>query len=923
MLELSGLSESATPMSKDHSTTGLTRRALQIVSAALEQTATRQLDWALAQCADQDELRDLVYRLLMADRSAEPRIDPSADDDATGAGRIGTRIGRYRVVARIGSGGMGVVYRAVPEEGVARLPVALKLIKRGMDSEDIIRRFLRERGILARLEHPNITRLLDGGVTDDGRPWFALELVDGEPLLDYCDRLYLSIDARIDLFLQVCEAVEYAHRNLVIHRDLKPGNVLVTGAGLVKLLDFGIAKLMAADEVAVTRTQTLVMTPEYAAPEQYTGGVITTQTDVYQLGLLLTELLSGHRPPSGLQQSDALASGSGRLNAAYVARWAADDPHVRALAINRASSVRALARTLRGDLDRIARRATSPEAPRRYLSVAAMSEDLRRYRQGRPVLASGDSLGYLAARLLRRHRVAVAAALAVVLALATGVVSTLRETERLRIALGQSTLMQGLLTEVFLGADPYAAKGGDTRASDLVALAQQKLQREDRLPAALTADLWFHMGQAYVSLDDPEQATATLMQARAASASALSCTGLNCVGTDPVRLKIIDASARARLAQFALHASPPRNDAAVELTLAAGDLRALGEPAFAELSKVLQLIGEHDFERGDYARMVALTDEIVDLARRSGRSNDLLMALAYRSSLLRAIGEHRLALQAAEAAATLMQSLGGGVSDYMRLLVEQKHGAALSANGQAAQAEPLLRSALQRAIALRGELSPVASGLMWDLALTQSELGQHASASVLYRNLLAQSQGQKSANVYALHNALGRALRGMGEAAEASRELRTAESIACASASLTLPCVTIKLNLADAEQVQQQLATSQSLLTETESFALQTGGRTAMRWHLLLARQAIAQRQAEPADAALARSREQLADDSLITPMDRVAWLQAESEILDLRGEHASARAHWSEAEQLVLQHRPDDAVLIQQIRAAMRRGRH
>lgn len=908
----------------DQSRTGLTRRALHIVGAALEQPEARRFEWAMAQCANEEALQALVHRLLVADLSDEPRIDASQDAEVPDDRWLGVRVGRYRIGTKIGSGGMGVVYRADPEEGVARLPVALKLIKRGMDSDDIVRRFVRERGILARLEHPNITRLLDGGVTADGHPWFALELIDGEPLLGYCDRLQLTIESRIDLFLQVCDAVEYAHRNLVIHRDLKPGNVLVTQDGRVKLLDFGIAKLIETNDAAATRTRALVMTPEYAAPEQATGGPITTQTDVYQLGLLLAELLSGHRLPALAQQADPSSAIPSRLNAAFSGRNASGDAHLLSLAANRASSVRALARTLRGDLDRIVRRATSVAPQRRYLSASAVAEDLRRYRQGRPVLASDDSLRYLAARFLSRHRVAVAAGLAIVLALAIGVASTLRETERLRIALGQSALMQGLLTEVFLGADPYAAKAGDTRASDLLSLAQRKLRSEQRLPSALTAQLWYSMGQAYVSLDDPDQASAALQQAVVNSKLALDCVGLACIGADPVRLKIIAAGAHARLAQYALHASPPRSEAADELAQAVTDLRAIGEPAFAELSKVLQLVGEQDFGRGDYARLLPLTAEIVDLARRSpsAPSGDLLMALAYRSSILRAIGEHRLALEAAESATTLMTSLGDEVGEYMHLLVEQKYGAALSANGQAAKAEPLLRSALQRAITLRGEHSPVAAGLMWDLALTQSDLGQHAQASVLYRSLLAHAQDAKAANVFALHNALGRALRGMGDAPGASEQLAQAQSIACASEPITVPCAVIKLNLADAEQAQRHLAISQSLLAESESIAIQAGGRTAMRWHLLSARQSVAEQKAEAAAAALARSRKALEDASLITPLDRVGWLQTEADVLELQAQFTTALARLGEAEKLLLQHRPDDRVLLQQLHTAMERVR-
>lgn len=900
----------------------LTRRALQIVAAALDLPQPQQLSWALAECAADADLQAAVHRLLLADQTDEPRIDPPLETDAQEDHRIGSRIARYRIVARIGSGGMGVVYRAVPEEGVARLPVALKLIKRGMDSDDIVRRFVQERAILARLEHPNITRLLDGGLTDDGRPWFALELVDGEPLLGYCDRLRLTIDARIDLFLAVCDAVEYAHRNLVIHRDLKPGNVLVTQDGLVKLLDFGIAKLIESEDSQLTRTKALVMTPEYAAPEQGAGAPITTQTDVYQLGLMLGELLNGHRPQVRAYAFDGPGSAHSRLHAPFSGRNAARDPRLISMAAHRASDVRSLARTLRGDLDRIVRRATDQEPRRRYLSAASMAEDLKRYRQGRPVLASGDSWGYLTRKFLSRHRVAVAASVALLLALTAGLVSTLRETERLRIALRHSALMQGLLTEVFLGADPYAAKAGDTRASDLLQVAEQKLRSHSNLSPAMTAALWYELGQAYVSLDDAPRAIAAMERAAKDSAAALNCSGLACVGVDSLQVRIVGAGSRARLAHYALRNGPASGSAESDLSAAVAELRAIGESAYGELSKVLQLVGDQDFNRGDYARLDALSAEIVDLARRSSgpRSHDLLMALVYRSSSMRAVGQHGLALEAAESASALMQSLGDEVTDYMRLLVEQKHGAALSANGRAAQAEPLLRSSLARAIALRGERSTVASGLMWDLALAQSDLGHYAEASALYRSLLAHAEDHKTANLFALHNALGRALRGLGDVTGASRELTLAHASACASSPITVPCAMIKLNLADAEQAQQHLRYSQELLSAAEAIAIQTGGRMAMRWQLLTARQAIAEKDPAQASAALEESRSTMADAATIMPLDKVAWLQAESDILELLGQAEPALGRLSEAEHLLLQHRPDDAVLIQAIRNAKSR---
>lgn len=907
-------------MSAGPNSTELTRQALQIAFAALDRPESERVAWALGQCGNDDALRVEVQALLAADQTGEPRLEPGASSDLADDQRIGERMGRFRITAKIGSGGMGVVYRAEPEEGVARQPVALKLIKRGMDSDEIVRRFVRERGILGRLEHPNITRLLDGGVSEEGRPWFALELIHGEPLTTYCDRLTLSISARIDLFLQVCDAVEYAHRNLVIHRDLKPGNVLVTETGLVKLMDFGIAKLIDPAQSSDTRTQLNLMTPEYSAPEQFSGGAITTQTDVYQLGLMLAELLSGERLRTRSRSQDAHSGVSRRLQAVFSRRQAINDPQVIALAARRGSSVRALARTLRGDLDRIVRRATSEESERRYASVGAMADDLKRYRRNLPVLASGDSWSYLIGKFLRRHRIAVGAAFAVALVLLAAVANNIRETERLRVALAQSSAMQGLLEDVFLGADPYAAKAGDTMASDLLSAAVQRLSGSVSLPPALTAALWFKMGQAYVSMDDASQAISALQHAVEDSDLAMACSGLACVGNDPMQTRTIRAAARARLAHYALRSNAQADDDLAALDQSIAELRELGAPARAELSRALTLVGDLAFNRGEFTHLESLSAEVVALARNADKtpSTDLLMALVYRSGILRATGQIPLALEAAEEAIALMAMLGDAVTDYMRLAVEQKYGAALSATGRARDAEPLLHSALQKALALRGENSTVSRGLMWDLAMTQTELGQHAEAAVHYRTLLTYANEEKTANVYALHNALGRALRATGDAAGASLELAQAESSACAAPSMTLPCAIIKLNLADAEQEQQHLVDSQHLLAETEEFMMDTGGRAAMRWHLLAARQAIAEKDSGRATQALSDSRAVWNDPAQITPMDRIVWLQTEAKLGQLRGELAAARKALEDAAQLCRQHRPEDVLLQQDINDAI-----
>jgi tetratricopeptide (TPR) repeat protein len=392
------------------------------------------------------------------------------------------------------------------------------------------------------------------------------------------------------------------------------------------------------------------------------------------------------------------------------------------------------------------------------------------------------------------------------------------------------------------------------------------------------------------------------------------------VGNDPVQTRTVRAAARARLAHYALRSDAQAGDNLAALDQSVAELRELGAPARAELSKVLQLVGDLAFNRGEFANLEPLSGEVVALARNADNtpSSDLLMALVYRSGILRATGQIPLALEAAEEATAVMETLDDEVTDYMRLLVEQKYGAALSATGRARDAAPRLRSALQKAIALRGENSTVSKGLIWDLAMTQTELGQHAEAVVHYRTLLTYANEDKTANVYALHNALGRALRATGDATGASLELAQAESSACAAPSMTLPCAIIKLNLADAEQVQQHLANSQRLLTETKTFMMETGGRAAMRWHLLAARQAIAEKDSGRATQALSDSRTVWNDPAQITPLDRIVWLQADAKLGQLRGELAAARKALEDAAQLCRQHRPEDVLLQQEISDAI-----
>lgn len=329
----------------------------------------------------------------------------------------GRRIGPYLLERMLGEGGMGQVWLARRADGLYERRVALKLLRPGLADPNITLRFVRERQILARLTHPHIARLLDAGIDQDGKPYLALEYVDGQPLVGWCQERALSVPARLDLFRQVCDAVSHAHANLVVHRDLKPTNILVTPNGNVRLLDFGIAKLLDNQDVPLpeqTRTGMRTFTLHYAAPEQIRGEPVTTMTDVYSLGVVLYELLCGSRPYRLKRQTDAeweeaILDGEPVRPSSAVAR--ADPGMVQPYTPAK------LARLLAGDLDRIVLKALAKRPEQRYASVEALSQDLQRYLRGQPVLARGHGLRYRAHKYVARHRWQIVAAVLVVAAM--------------------------------------------------------------------------------------------------------------------------------------------------------------------------------------------------------------------------------------------------------------------------------------------------------------------------------------------------------------------------------------------------------------------------------------------------------------------------------------------------------------------------
>ncbi|MFQ5571934.1 MAG: tetratricopeptide repeat protein [Rhodothermales bacterium] len=475
-----------------------------LFAAALDRAPDERIAFLHQTCTDAALCAE-VEALLNAHNSAEGFLEDLDVEKATtllhdagDASLTGRLIGLYRVIRELGRGGMGVVYLAERADGHFEQQVALKLIKRGMDSEEIERRFLKERQILARLEHSNIARLLDGGVSDDGHPYFAMEYVDGVPLTAYCDDHKLDIDARLHLFQEVCSTVQYAHQNLVVHRDLKPSNILVTDDGRMKLLDFGIAKLLDTDADSGPETLTeaglRVMTPEYASPEQIQGEPVTTATDVYALGVLLYELLTGHRPyqferrtpdevarvvtkeePSRPSTVVTLTTETHRANGTMTVT-----PEQISLA--RSMPVARLRRRLSGDLDTMVLKALRKEPERRYPSAEAFLEDIKRHLAGLPVTARKETTGYRLRKFVRRHRGGVVAALAfVLLSLAFFAAYTLRisqERDLARSEANKAEQVSDFLVSLFHQSDPFGPNQDTLRVGDFLALGEQRLDSE-------------------------------------------------------------------------------------------------------------------------------------------------------------------------------------------------------------------------------------------------------------------------------------------------------------------------------------------------------------------------------------------------------------------------------------------------------------
>jgi serine/threonine-protein kinase len=534
-----------------------------LFEAALDLPPQERPRFVQGVCAGDVGLEREVLALLRAHEVAEGVLEADAAGAAAelfeGRTRL-RRVGAYRIVEELGRGGMGVVYSGERDDGQFRRRVAIKVMRSalgGPDSKELSRRFKVERQILATLDHPNIGRLLDGGLTEDGRPYLVMEHVEGVPIDVYCDRKRLRIEDRLRLFCEVAHAVHYAHRNLVVHRDLKPSNIFVTADGVVKLLDFGIAKILDPSSVGETASLTgsgmRLMTPEYASPEQVRGEPITTATDVYGLGVVLYELLTGRRPfelssKSPVDWQRVILEVEPVRPSSLVGRLQADrrppaegeparesgedrplivpaDEHAWGLPLLDARDYawktrRArLRRRLRGDLDRIVLMALRKEPARRYASAEGLAEDIERHLQGLPVIAQQDNRRYRIRKFVSRHRAETAAAALVGLSLITGAgvafwqASVARhERDRAEVArleaeqaLGRSEQVTGFLIGLFEAANPDQALADTVAARELLRRGMARAEELSGQPG-VQARIFDAVGQVYERLGQYDRA---------------------------------------------------------------------------------------------------------------------------------------------------------------------------------------------------------------------------------------------------------------------------------------------------------------------------------------------------------------------------------------------------------------------------------
>lgn len=749
-------------------------RVAEVLDAVLEAPAERRGLLLDEQCGADSALRAEVEALLSSlDRGdgflddaavsyLAPLLEGGGPDEARGA-ETGRRIGSFRVVREIGRGGMGAVFLAEREDPELRQRVAIKLLHEGARSGQALQRFVEERRILASLDHPDIARLVDGGLTDAGVPWFAMEYVEGVPLDRYCDARGLGVEERIALFCRVCDTVQFAHRNLVVHRDLKPSNILVTEEGQPKLLDFGIAKLLGdpTGSEELTGPGHRLMTRGYASPEQLRGERISTSSDVYALGVVLYLLLTGkhphHRGGEAIEVSRASVEHQPEPPSRCVARAAATDPQ-RA----------ALARRLRGDLDAVVLKAMCPSPDERYPSADRLATDLRRHLRGLPVSARADTRWYRVRTFVRRNRVSVALTGAAATLLLGFSALTAVQAGRIATERDRAQQVEAFLLGLLYDADPHRADGQAMTVRELLDNGTSQLRAGAPEAPEARSRLFFALGKAYHGLGEYDRAIELL------DSSYVLLRGLR-GETHPEAISV--ANQLADVLRFA-----GRYDAARELygvILAArraehGDQSTEVARSLNGLAMVLRMQGRYDEAERLLREALAIDRSrvAVEPAALTQSLNNLGHVMRERGELAAAEALHRESLAARRA-------LWGPEHFEVSVSLSNLAGV-LRDRGDYAAADSVFRQALELRRRLVGEQHPDVAMDRAGYARLLHLRGETAAAESLYRQALgvqrrALPQGHPFTATTLL--GLGRLLVDAGRPAEAEPLLREALDI--------------------------------------------------------------------------------------------------------------------------------------------------
>ncbi|WP_295641169.1 serine/threonine-protein kinase [uncultured Methylibium sp.] len=748
-------------------------RLSALLDEAFDLDAGARAAWLARQARTHPDLAPALHRLLAAHATSEttdllarlPTLDghppAPADHDTL---RPGARIGPYRLLRELGSGGMADVWLAERADGAFSRDVALKLPRLSRLRRDLALRFVRERDILARLEHPHIARLYDAGVDGDGLPWLAMEFVDGQAIGAHCDRLRLDLRARLALFAQVLEAVQYAHAHLVIHRDLKPSNILVSADGRVRLLDFGIAKLLADDEQAhetqLTELSGRALTPDYASPEQIQGRPLTIASDIYSLGVVLFELLAGRRPyrlklDSVAQLEQAIVSVDPPRPSSVVDAAAAEA---------RRSSAPRLARALAGDLDTVVLKALARSPTGRYATIAAFAQDLERHLAGEPVLARAPSWIDRARRFGVRHRLAVTAAATVTVALLAAATVSLRQAQHAREQAARAEEVKQFVVDIFRGADPGAGSDRRTTGVELLRQARRRLDAAPLRDEAVRVELLTTIGSGLSGLG--ETALAETVLAEAAQRAAALDDG------HPVA-----ATARAQYGQVLLESREPGR-AAPLLETAERVFRQRDDRA--RLSEVLRGRAVLRSHEGRLQDAIALAREAVQVADGQRAPVDLRVQVdaCYILAALLQTAQQPGALDAAARAHALAQQLFGDRPTALGLTIRSKHAMLRAQGDEVAAAVAEFVEITRLHVEMLGPDHPVVADDLKNLGVLQRRLGDPRGAIASFREelrirQLTAAEGRSVAVAVARTSLSGALLLG-GSYEEALAEVREA-----------------------------------------------------------------------------------------------------------------------------------------------------